>query len=66
MDITVVFTVDEKDLAEANNYASPRGYPTIFFTPNDLRDIIQQSLYDTGPSLSGEFKIKAYTKKEQV
>jgi|TARA_R110002096_G_scaffold279555_1_gene473789 hypothetical protein len=63
MDITVVFTVDEKDLAEANNYASPRGYPTF-----DLRDIIQQSLYDntTGPSLSGQFKIKAYTKKEQV
>jgi len=61
MDITVVFTVDEKDLAEANNYAIPRGYPTF-----DLRDIIQQSLYDTGPSLSGQFKIKAYTKKEQV
>ena len=53
MDITVVFTVDEKDLAEANNYSSPNGQPAF-----NLRDLIQQSLYDTGPSLSGEFKLE--------
>ena len=55
MDITVVFTVDEKDLAEANNYARPSGYPAF-----DLRDLIQKSLYDnpTGPSLSGQFLIE--------
>ena len=61
MDITVVFTVDEKDLAEANNYASPHGYPAF-----DLRDLIQQALYDnpTGPSLSGKFLINAYPNEE--
>jgi len=59
MDITVVFTVDEKDLAEANNYASPHGYPAF-----DLRDLIQKSLYDTGPSLSGNFLINADPNEE--
>ena len=54
IDITVKFTVDVKDLAEANNNARPSKH-SVF----NLRDIIQRAMYDNddGPMLSGQFKL---------